>query len=45
MWNKTFVEKELKKMRNMREKQLKEIEKLKAKIAETKAQNSETINN
>ena len=38
-WNKTFVEKELKKMRNMREKQLKEIEKLKAKIAETKAKN------
>ncbi len=44
-WNKTFVEKELKKMRNMREKQLKEIEKLKAKITETKAKNSETINN
>ena len=38
-WNKTFVEKELKKMRNMHEKQLKEIEKLKAKIAETKAKN------
>ncbi len=38
-WNKTFVEKELKKMRNMRDKQLKEIEKLKARIAETKAKN------
>ncbi len=37
-WNKTFVENELNKIRKQRKKQLQEIEKIKAKIAETKAQ-------
>ena len=37
-WNKTFVEKELAKIKKQRAKQLKEIEKIKAKIAEAKQQ-------
>ena len=37
-WNKTFVEKELNKQRKHRDKQLKEIEKIKAKIAESNKQ-------
>jgi len=36
-WNKTFVEKELKRVKKQRVKQLAEIEKLKTKMAETKA--------
>ncbi len=36
-WNKTFMEKELAKIRRQRAKQLREIERVKAKIAETKA--------
>lgn len=38
-WNKTFIEKELSKIKKQRDKQLKEIEKIKAKIAEMKANN------
>ena len=37
-WGKTFVEKELSRLKKQRAKQLKEIETLKAKIAETKNQ-------
>lgn len=37
-WGKTFVEKELSRLKKQRTKQLKEIETLKAKIAETKNQ-------
>ena len=37
-WSKTFVEKELSRLKKQRAKQLAEIEKIKAKIAETKQQ-------
>lgn len=37
-WNKTFIEKELNKTRKQRDKQLKEIEKIKNKMAEAKQQ-------
>lgn len=37
-WGKTFVEKELSRLKKQRAKQLAEIEKIKAKIAETKQQ-------
>ena len=40
-WNKTFVEKELSRIRKQRAKQLKEIENIKAKIAETKNQQNQ----
>lgn len=41
-WNQTLVEKELARIRKQRDKQLKEIEKIKAKIAETKNQQQPT---
>ncbi len=40
-WNKTLVEKQLNKLKKQREKQLKEIEKVKAKIAEAKNKQTE----
>ena len=40
-WNKTFIEKELSKIRKQRDKPLTEIEKIKAKIAEMKNQQNQ----
>ena len=44
-WNKTFMEKELNKIKKQRAKQLAEIEKIKAKIAEAKQQQNNVEQN